>query len=104
MTPRVGFPSKQGLYDPQFEKDSCGVGFVANIDGTRSNQIIRQALEVLLNLSHRGACGCDPETGDGAGILLQIPHEFLSQECLKMGLALPEAGHYGVGQRTPAGH
>ncbi|PYV87422.1 MAG: glutamate synthase large subunit, partial [Acidobacteria bacterium] len=97
MTPRVGLPPKQGLYDPQFEKDSCGVGFVANIDGTRSNQIIRQALEVLLNLSHRGACGCDPETGDGAGILLQIPHEFLSQECLKMGLALPEAGHYGVG-------
>src|SRR5438445_6990898 len=97
MTRRVGLPPKQGLYDPQFEKDSCGVGFVANIDGTRSNQIIRQALEVLLNLSHRGACGCDSETGDGAGILLQIPHEFLNQECLKMGLALPEAGHYGVG-------
>ncbi|PYV40491.1 MAG: glutamate synthase large subunit [Acidobacteria bacterium] len=97
MTHRVGLPPKQGLYDPQFEKDSCGVGFVANMDGTRSNQIIRQALEVLLSLSHRGACGCDPETGDGAGILLQIPHEFLSQECSKMGLALPEAGHYGVG-------
>src|SRR5439155_13838526 len=97
MTHRVGLPPKQGLYDPQFEKDSCGVGFVANMDGTRSNQIIRQALEVLLSLSHRGACGCDPETGDGAGILLQIPHEFLSQECSKMGLALPEAGHYGLG-------
>jgi glutamate synthase domain-containing protein 2/glutamate synthase domain-containing protein 1/glutamate synthase domain-containing protein 3 len=92
-----GLPQKQGLYDPQFEKDSCGVGFVANIDGTRSNQIIRQALEVLLHLSHRGACGCDPETGDGAGILLQIPHEFLSRECQKLGWALPNPGHYGVG-------
>ena len=92
-----GLPPKQGLYDPQFEKDSCGVGFVANIDGTRSNRIMRQALEVLLNLSHRGACGCDPETGDGAGILLQIPHEFLSRECQKIGWTLPDPGHYGVG-------
>jgi glutamate synthase domain-containing protein 2/glutamate synthase domain-containing protein 1/glutamate synthase domain-containing protein 3 len=92
-----GLPPKQGLYDPQFEKDSCGVGFVANIDGTRSNQIIRQGLEVLLHLSHRGACGCDPETGDGAGILLQIPHEFLLRECQRLGWALPGSGHYGVG-------
>src|SRR5262245_25701830 len=93
-----GLPPKQGLYDPQFERDSCGVGFVANIDGTRSNRIMRQALEVLLNLSHRGACGCDPETGDGAGILLQIPHEFFSRECQRMGwAALPGSGHYGVG-------
>ena len=92
-----GLPLKQGLYDPQFEKDSCGVGFVANIDGTRSNRIIRQALEVLLNLSHRGACGCDPETGDGAGILMQIPHEFLSRECQKTGWSLPDPGYYGVG-------
>lgn len=64
MKESVGFPAPQGLYDPQFEKDSCGVGFVANIDGSRSNQVIRQGLEVLLNLRHRGACGCDPETGD----------------------------------------
>ncbi len=92
-----GLPPKQGLYDPQFEKDSCGVGFVANIDGTRSNKIIQQASEVLSNLSHRGACGCDPETGDGAGILLQIPHEFLSKECLKVGISLPSPGDYGVG-------
>ena len=62
-------PRKQGLYDPQFEKDSCGVGFVVNVDGKRSNQIVHQALEVLTNLSHRGACGCDPESGDGAGIM-----------------------------------
>jgi glutamate synthase domain-containing protein 2/glutamate synthase domain-containing protein 1/glutamate synthase domain-containing protein 3 len=92
-----GLPPKQGLYDPQFEKDSCGVGFVASIEGARSNGIIRQALEVLFNLSHRGACGCDPETGDGAGILLQIPHEFLERECKNLGWLLPEPGGYGVG-------
>ncbi len=94
---QAGLPPKQGLYDPQFEKDSCGVGFVVNVDGTRSNLIVRQALEVLSNLSHRGACGCDPETGDGAGILLQIPHQFLSRDCLKMDFTLPPPGHYGVG-------
>src|SRR5215470_17899628 len=92
-----GLPLKQGLYDPQFEKDSCGVGFVANIDGTRSNRIIRQALEVLLNLSHRGACGCDPETGDGAGILLQIPHKFFKARLKAQGVTLPASGEYGVG-------
>ena len=58
-----GMPKKQGLYDPRFERDSCGVGFVVNVDGTRSHRIIRQGLEVLCNLAHRGACGCDPETG-----------------------------------------
>ncbi len=91
------FPPKQGLYDPQFEKDSCGVGFVANMNGARSNLIIRQALEVLTNLRHRGACGCDPESGDGAGILLQVPHEFLSERCAEVEIDLPAAGHYGVG-------
>ncbi len=97
MKESVGFPAPQGLYDPQFEKDSCGVGFVANIDGSRSNQVIRQGLEVLLNLRHRGACGCDPETGDGAGLLMQVPHEFLAHECLKLGLILPRAGEYAIG-------
>jgi glutamate synthase domain-containing protein 2/glutamate synthase domain-containing protein 1/glutamate synthase domain-containing protein 3 len=92
-----GFPAPQGLYDPQFEKDSCGVGFVVNIDGSRSNQVIRQGLEVLLNLRHRGACGCDPETGDGAGLLMQVPHEFLAHENLKMGLILPPRGEYAIG-------
>ncbi|MCI0623405.1 MAG: glutamate synthase large subunit [Acidobacteria bacterium] len=91
------YPLKQGLYDPQFEKDSCGVGFVANMDGTRSNHIVRQALEVLSNLRHRGACGCDPESGDGAGIALQVPHEFLSEKCGEVGVELPAAGQYGVG-------
>ena len=91
------YPPKQGLYDPQFEKDSCGVGFVANMDGTRSNHIVRQALEVLTNLRHRGACGCDPESGDGAGITLQVPHEFLAEKCGEIGIELPGAGQYGVG-------
>ena len=92
-----GLPKKQGLYDPRFERDNCGVGFVVNVDGTRSHLIIRQGLEVLSNLVHRGACGCDPETGDGAGILLQIPDEFLRRECEGMGLLLPRIGDYGVG-------
>ncbi len=92
-----GYPPKQGLYDPQYEKDSCGVGFVANIDGARSNHVVRQALEVLSNLNHRGACGCDPESGDGAGILMQIPHEFLRRECREIGVELPRPGEYAVG-------
>ena len=92
-----GLPKKQGLYDPRFERDSCGVGFVVNVDGTRSHLIVRQGLEVLSNLAHRGACGCDPETGDGAGALIQIPHEFLQRDCRDLGLQLPPAGDYGVG-------
>ena len=71
-----GLPPKQGLYDPAFEKDSCGIGFVANINGAKSHGIVRKGLEVLDHLSHRGAQGCDPCTGDGAGILLQVPDEF----------------------------
>ena len=70
---KEGLPVKQGLYDPEFEHDSCGVGFVVNLNGVKSHLIINQGLEVLSNLAHRGACGCDPETGDGAGILVQIP-------------------------------
>lgn len=70
-------PPAQGLYDPAHEHDACGVGFVVNMHGIRSHTIVRQGLEVLENLSHRGACGCDPLTGDGAGILLQMPQEFL---------------------------
>jgi glutamate synthase (ferredoxin) len=90
-------PPKSGLYDPQFEHDSCGVGFVVDIAGRKSNSIVRKALEVLVNLQHRGAKGCEVNTGDGAGILLQIPHEFLKQECKKVGFALPSPGNYGVG-------
>src|SRR5262245_21251766 len=87
------YPPKQGLYDPQFEKDSCGVGFVANMDGSRSNHIILKALEVLTNLRHGGACGCDPESGDGAGITLQVPHEFLLRNAEKLVLSfrLPDS-------------
>ena len=74
--PPVGLPQKQGLYDPQFERDACGVGFVVNIKGKKSHQIVQQALTVLDNLEHRGATGAEPNTGDGAGILIQIPHTF----------------------------
>ncbi|MBI4471041.1 MAG: hypothetical protein HY646_00125, partial [Acidobacteria bacterium] len=89
-------PPRQGLYDPQFEHDSCGVGFVADIAGRRSNSIVRQSLRVLINMLHRGAKGCEANTGDGAGILLQIPHEFLKEECQELGFALPSPGHYGA--------
>lgn len=90
-------PQKQGLYDPQFEHDACGAGFVVNIKGIASHQIIDQALTVLENLAHRGACGSEAATGDGAGILLQIPHEFFKAECKKAGFDLPEPRYYGVG-------
>ena len=88
---------RQGLYDPFFEHDACGVGFVANIDGTRSHAIVEQGLTVLRNLTHRGACGCDPETGDGAGILMQVPDAFLRKVCAAADIELPAAGEYGVG-------
>jgi len=90
-------PPAQGLYHPSQEHDACGIGFVANIRGVRSHDIITNGIQVLLNLAHRGACGCDSETGDGAGILLQIPHEFFSRECSKLGFELPGRGSYGVG-------
>ena len=88
---------KQGLYDPQFEHDSCGVGVVADIKGVKSHDIIDKALEVLDNLGHRGACGADPKTGDGAGILIQMPHQFFVRECAGLGIDLPGPGEYGVG-------
>ena len=90
-------PPAQGLYSPAHEHDACGVGFVVNIKGTRSHDIVRKGIEVLNNLTHRGACGCDPRTGDGAGMLLQIPHEFLSRETRRLGFELPARGEYGVG-------
>ncbi len=90
-------PVKQGLYDPVFEHDACGVGFVCDIKGKRSNDIVRQGLEVLRRLSHRGATGADPKTGDGAGILIQMPHEFLIQVCAVEKIDLPEQGFYGSG-------
>lgn len=87
----------EGLYDPSFEHDACGIGFVANIKGNKSHQHIADALTVLENMEHRGACGCEVNTGDGAGIMLQIPHEFFFDECLKLGVHLPAYGKYGVG-------
>src|SRR5947209_18283287 len=93
----AGFPSKQGLYDPRFEHDACGVGFVVNIKGEKSHEIVDQALSVLQNLDHRGACGCEENTGDGAGILMQIPHRFFAKEAAALNLALPRPGEYGVG-------
>src|SRR5262245_38146746 len=92
-----GYPRKQGLYDPRYEHDACGIGFVVNIKGEKSHEIVQQALTVLQNLDHRGACGCEDNTGDGAGILLQIPHAFLQHACEGIGLQLPKPGHYGVG-------
>src|SRR6059036_3540615 len=92
-----GLPSKQGLYDPWFEHEACGVGFVVNIKGKRSHEIIRQGLQILINLNHRGACGCETNTGDGAGILMQMPHEFLTKAGAKCGFKLPAPGQFGVG-------
>ncbi len=97
LNPKNGLPPAQGLYDPAREHDACGIGFVASISGQKSHEIIRKGIQVLLNLTHRGACGCDPETGDGAGVLIQIPHKFFVRECGKLGFTLPEAGKYAVG-------
>ncbi len=92
-----GLPKAEGLYNPKNEKDSCGVAFVANIDGTKSHQIIENGLKILNNLTHRGAVGSDPNTGDGAGILLQLPKEFFAKICPKIGIELPKNKLYAVG-------
>src|SRR5206468_8577190 len=92
-----GLPEPQGLYDPSNEHDACGVGFVADLRGRKSHRLVRDALTVLENLNHRGACGCEDNTGDGAGILIQIPHAFLAERCRRIGIELPSPGRYGVG-------
>ncbi len=92
-----GLPNPQGLYHPSREHDACGVGFVVNIDGTKSRRIIDDALQVLRNIEHRGAEGADPETGDGAGVLMQMPHRFMQRVTSEQGIALPEEGRYAVG-------
>ncbi|MDP4178876.1 MAG: glutamate synthase subunit alpha, partial [Bacillota bacterium] len=97
MALSIGYPSKQGLYDPSFEKDSCGVGFVANIKGEKTHDIVKKGLQVLQNLNHRGAVGSDPKTGDGAGVLVQIPDEFFRMYFEKSNIELPKAGEYAVG-------
>jgi len=89
--------NNQGLYHPSFERDACGIGFVANIKGNKSHQIISDALTILENMEHRGACGCESNTGDGAGIMIQTPHEFFFDECVRLGIHLPAFGKYGVG-------
>jgi glutamate synthase (ferredoxin) len=90
-------PQKQGLYDPQFEHDACGVGFIVHMKGRKSHAIVEQALTILLNLEHRGACGAEKNTGDGAGILLQVPHKFLQKVAAAANIILPDEGQYGVG-------
>ena len=94
---RFGFPKKKGLYDPQFEKDSCGVGLVANIKGIPSRQIMDDAFLVNSKMDHRGGCGFEENTGDGAGILIALPDSFFRSEADKIGIDLPETGHYAVG-------
>src|SRR6185437_7435928 len=99
-------PGKQGLYDPWYEHDACGVGFVVDMKGRKSHRILAQAIEVLRNLDHRGACGCEANTGDGAGVLLQMPHGFFKEIARKARLPALEPGAYGTGlvflPRSPA--
>lgn len=93
----TGLPIAQGLYSPDHEHDSCGVGFLCHLKGTRSHDIIEGALQMCSNMDHRGGCGCDPETGDGAGIFLQLPHKFFQEMAPACGITLPEEGQYAVG-------
>src|ERR1017187_2780143 len=92
--PMISAPPKQGLYDPQFEHDACGLGFVVNMKGKKSHQLVSDALQILVNLDHRGACGCEANTGDGAGILMQTPQEFFLQATQPCGFNLPTFGQY----------
>jgi glutamate synthase (NADPH) large chain len=96
VTPN-GLPAAQGLYHPNQEHDACGIGFIASIKGHKSHEIIEKGIQILINLTHRGACGCDPETGDGAGLLIQIPHQFFAKQAALLGFTLPPAGEYGIG-------
>jgi glutamate synthase (ferredoxin) len=94
---RESAPGRQGLYDPQFEKDACGFGFVVDIHGRKSNAILRHAIQALKNLNHRGACGCEVNTGDGTGVLMQMPHAFLREAAKKARIDLPAPGEYAAG-------
>ena len=93
----AGIMKKRGLYDPRFEHDSCGVGFVAQLKKGPDHAVIESAVRILINLEHRGAVGADKTTGDGAGLLIELPHEFFRRECRSEGIALPEYRQYGVG-------
>ena len=90
-------PGPAGLYDQSQEHDACGVGFVVDIKGRKSHGVIAQGLQILLNLLHRGACGCEANTGDGAGVLIQMPDRFLRKVTGPLGIVLPPAGGYGAG-------
>ena len=92
----MAYPNKQGLYDPGNEHDACGVGFIANIKGLKTHDIVRNGLEILRNIDHRGAVGADPLVGDGAGILIQIPDSLYRDWAAGAGVALPQPGDYGV--------
>jgi glutamate synthase (NADPH) large chain len=92
-----GSPPPQGLYDPAREHDACGVGFIVDLKGRKSHRIVRDGLTALWNLNHRGACGCENNTGDGAGVLIQVPDAFLRARCAPLGIDLPAPGAYGVG-------
>jgi glutamate synthase domain-containing protein 2/glutamate synthase domain-containing protein 1/glutamate synthase domain-containing protein 3 len=92
----TGYPPAQGLYHPQYEHDACGVGFLCHIKGKASNAIVLQALQMLENMNHRGACGCEPDSGDGAGILVRLPDAFLRRKCTELGILLPPLNQYGV--------
>ncbi|NTV30173.1 MAG: glutamate synthase subunit alpha, partial [Candidatus Omnitrophica bacterium] len=94
---RGGLPSQQGLYDPRFEHDACGVGFVVDIKGRKDHAIVQNGIKILENLTHRGACGCDPKTGDGAGIMIQMPDKFLRKVAAAEGITLPAEGDYACG-------
>src|SRR5687768_3614256 len=93
-----GLPPPQGLYDPRFEHDACGVGFICHIKGKASNNIVDDALQMLERMNHRGGCGCEPDSGDGAGILVRMPDKVLRREMAKKGITLPPAGQFGVSQ------
>ncbi len=94
MTNHIGMPPAQGLYDPANEHDNCGVGFIANIKGRKSHSIVKRGIEILCNLTHRGAVGADPLDGDGAGLMIQIPDDYYREIC---DFELPEAGEFGAG-------
>jgi len=97
LSQRQGLPQRQGLYDPRYEHDACGLGFVVDLAGRESHRIVQSAVEVLLNLEHRSASVWEKNTGDGAGLLLQIPHGFLARECDRLGVELPPEGQYAAG-------
>src|SRR6266576_2130790 len=94
---RSGLPAPIGLYDPRYEHDACGVGMIVHMKGKASHKIIEMGLEMLENMNHRGACGCEENSGDGAGVLVKMPDKFFRKEAKKLGITLPKAGDYAVG-------